>query len=384
MPWETLPSKDGFYCVDWAVVGRMLRSYVRSRAVLANATVNTESHWIGPNLHTVDVDWDKVKTQTNQQAEGLLADFFRSAQFSGQNQISRLAHFVEITSHNNLKFQGMMRDAQHKTMENIDASVSRAETGIKVARFTRDASAEFLMVTASLVAVPVGIGAIAVGSGLKATARGQDDPKATKRTIAATFATEFVFAVVELGADAKLEELAKAAGDAAFKATASQLERKAAEKGMKLGLAILKNNAKLALEPTKAVLEGKSFQEGLITGGVKAIGGTHSEILKSMIEADERFPMVAAIADAVFEVTMDRAADSLSDANKGEKSERGEKEPPGLVKPVKDEHVILDALAYDRKLVQQTAIRKIAAAGPPIANPAVVFPHVRAAAGFNR
>jgi hypothetical protein len=384
MPWSTFTSKDGIYLVDWDVVGRMLRSYVRSCAVLTHAIVNSEFHWIGPNLHTVDVDWDTVRCQTNSQAESKFAEFYGKAQSNMSAQIAYLAHLIEVTKHNNARFQRMLHDAQQQTMKNIEKSVGRAETGLNVARFTRDASAALLMVSASLVAVPVGIGAVAVGSGLKATARAQDDPKATKSTIAATFATEFAFGVIDLGAEAKIEELAKAAGDAAFKSTASELERKAAEKGMKLGLGILHSVAKTATDPTKAVLEGKSFQDALIKGGLDAAVGTHKEILKWMIDGDERFKMLSAIAETAIDFGADKGADALIEANKEQKYDRKINERPKLVRPVTPAEALFDAVAYDRKLIAQIAIRQIGSSAGLIAKPAISFPRVRQSAGFNR
>lgn len=384
---ETFTSLDGTYLVDWAAVGRMIRSYVRSRATLANTKVNEEFHWIGPTLHTLDVDWDKVKSQTDSESATLLAEFYRKAQFSTQSQIACLAHWVETTRKNNDEFHKKMQDAQKKSMANIDKSVGRAETGLRIARATRDASAEFLMVSATIVSGgAVAVGAVAVGSGLKATAKSQDDPAATKGAVAVTFASEFAFGLIDIAGGKVIDHYAeRAAEEALLKAVGGEAAKKVAEeaakKGTKLGLAILWNQVKgVTLEPAKAVIQGKTFQQGLVTGSLKSVGGTHGELLKYMVLADTTFPKLAAIADTAISLGMDGLAEAVSEP----KEERGEKggEAPRLAQPSHPEHLLLDALAYDRKMIEQTAIRRIGAPAHRIANPPTSFPKVKAAAGF--
>jgi hypothetical protein len=364
MAWDSFVSDDGIYQVDWEVIGRMIRSYVRSCAMLEHSKTNEEFHWFGPTLHSIDVEWDKVKRQTDDRGEILLRDFYRNLQLSTQRQISHLAHWIELTSHNNTAFQRKMRDAQKQTMENIDKSVNHWGTAIEAARLTRDTSAEFLVVSATVVSGGAMFGALAVGSGLKATATAQDDPKATKKQIAVTFASEFAVGLIDVKGCKLIDKAAEhAAEQALLKAVGGQTARKlteeAAKKGTKLGLAILWNQAKsITLEPGKAVIEGKTFKDGLLTGSLKATGGTHGEILKYLVLEDSRFPKLAAIADTAISIAADKAADSIK-----ERGER-EKEAPKLPKPADPSHPILDALAYDRKMIEQTAIRKIGSAAP--------------------
>src|SRR5271167_4937811 len=116
MPWETFTSRDGIYAVDWEGVGRLIRSYARSMAILENARVNTGSHWFGPNLHTVDVEWDRVRQRTLFHSESLLRNFYYGAQVNMQTQLARLLHMVDATRVNTAKFQEKMRGAQKQTM----------------------------------------------------------------------------------------------------------------------------------------------------------------------------------------------------------------------------------------------------------------------------
>lgn len=389
MAWEKFTSLDGIYLVDWGAVGKMIRSYVRSQATLANLTVNDEFHWVGPNLHTVDVNWDQVKSQTDHGSESLLAEFYRNAQFNAQNQISRLAHWVEITAHNNAAFHDKMHDAQEKTMENIAKSVGRTQTAINAAIFTRDTSAEFLMVSATIVSGGTAA-TLAVGGGsfLKATARYEDDVKATKGTFAVTFAAEFAAGMIDVGVgkviNAKAEE---AAGKALLEAVGSkelkEIEAEAAKKGVKVSLAILWNHVKgVTVEPAKAVIEGETAQKGLVTGGLKTVGGTHGEILKYLVLDDEKYAKTAAIADTIISIGADKIAESINESNEEKKREGAEGKAPKISKKAHSDHVLLDALAYDRKMIEQMAIRKIGSAGPAIANPSRAFGHIKTAAGF--
>jgi hypothetical protein len=134
MAWETLRSRDGFYLVDWGIVARIIRSYARSRAMLKYSKTNEEFQWFGPNLHTVDVDWDQVRIYTDAEGEHLLGMFYRNAQGRTQNQIAQLVHWIEVTKHNNGRFQKQMREAQKKTMENIEKSVERGKVGLEIAQ----------------------------------------------------------------------------------------------------------------------------------------------------------------------------------------------------------------------------------------------------------
>jgi len=374
MGWETFQSRDGIYAVDWQGVSRIIRSFARSKAMVskANTKVNEEFHWIGPTLHTVDVNWDQVRRQTDNEGEMLLSNFYQMLRYNPQAEIARLVHWADQTRLNNAKFHQMMRDAQKQTMENIDKSVDRAEIGLKIARHTRDFSAEFLMVSATIVsggtaAALAAAGGITVGAGLKATARGQDDPSATKKQIAATFATEFAVGVLDLGAGKMIKGAAGKAAEAAVEravggTVARKVTEKAAEKGTTLALAMLWNQVKgIAVEPGKAVIEGETFQKGLLTGALKTGGGIHGEILKYLVLDDQEFPKLAAIADT----TISYAADEISKALTEKKEEKEHGAEPELVNPETDEHALLDCLAYERRMVEQMALQKIGSFRPP-------------------
>lgn len=375
MAWESFTSNDGIYYVNWAGIARIIRSFVRSKATLDNSRVNVESHIFGPDLHTVDVDWDKVRLQTDTDSEATLADFYQAAKFSMQTQVARLHSLISNTRQNSATFQNKMHDAQRKTMANIDKSVSRAETGLVIARATRDFSGEFLMVGATFLSggAAAPLLAIAGGSGLKATAKYQDSSHPDIKEAGVTFVAEFAMGVIDLGVGRGIDQ----AAEKAFKeAVGPELEKEAAKRSTQLALAILWSKTKGAtLEPTKAVIEGDTLQKGFTTGAFKAIGGTHSELLKYFL-VDPKMQKTAAIVDTLFSVVADRVSDKLNEP--ADKERTG---PPKLAPHPTPKHALIDAAVYDWKTIEQMAVRKIGSAGAA-GKPS--WQHVRTAASMKR
>lgn len=375
MTWETFPSNDGIYYVSWDGVARILRSYVRSKATLENSKINIESHIIGPDVYTIDVNWDAVRAQTDSQSEYLLADFYQASKCSMQTQVSRLHDMIAKTRRNSADFQNKMHNAQRQTMANIDKSVSRAETGLTIARATRDFSAEFLMVGATFVSggTAAPLLAIAGGSGLKSAAKYEDSSHPDIKEAGVTFVAEFAMGVIDLGAGKGIDHLA----ENAFKeAVGTKLEKEAAKRSTQLALAILYSKTKgAALEPAKAVIEGDTLQKGFATGAFKAIGGTYGELLKYFL-LDPKMQKSAALVGTLLSVAADRISDKLTEPNGNEKTG-----PPKMARPATPKHALLDAAVYDWKTIEQIAIRKIGSAGSS-GQPS--WQHVRAAAGLKK
>src|SRR5438105_590758 len=104
MGWESFTSRDGIYLVNWGGVTKIIRSCVRSAATLANAQVRHQpsfSTWLPlvtpPDVTTLDVDWDRVRSQTESESEAALADFYQAAKYGMQVQISRLHCMISAT-----------------------------------------------------------------------------------------------------------------------------------------------------------------------------------------------------------------------------------------------------------------------------------------------
>jgi len=382
MGWQYCPSLDGFYLVNWEGVGKIIRSFARSQAILNHSKINDEFHWIGATVSTFDVDWDAVTSETNTVSQHLIASRYqavqRGARFCMRDLIAALGHWLEATKHNNATFQKMMHQAQKTTAGNIDKSVARLQTAIKVARLTRNASAEFLMISATCLTggeagvlgytlagnevLAAGGGAVLVGSGLKTVSFAQDHPEASKGKLAVTFTTEFAVGLVDLftargidkaGEDA-VKEFERTVGNEAF----TKLEAEAATKGTKVMLAVLYNKVKgMTLDPCKAIIQGETVQKAYTTAGVKAVGGTGGELFKSMLEDSDRGKIVGVIADTAISLTADQFSDDLMESNSPE-SKDSKQAPQIVVATASDDDAALDALLYDKEMIEQLAVRK--------------------------
>jgi hypothetical protein len=365
---EVFRSRDGIYLVDWALVGRMIRSYVRAQEMLDehNTKVNTDSHWFGPTLHTVDVNWDAVTKNTTFKSEAQLRDFYCNAKRSMRSQINLLKCWNRETAKLNDKFQAQMRDAQHQTMANIGSSVSHFGTAIKVAQVTRDFSAEFIMVGATYLtggAAAWALPSVGAAAGLKTWARAQDDPKASGVQLAVHFATEFALGGLDLGAGKLIKSIAENAGKrAAINALGGDTLKKAAEhaaqKGTEVALGILWTHAKgFGGETTKSYLQTGSFKKAAVTGGLKVAGGIHSKILETLLP--ERFQKTIALADTTISFGMDKLTDLTTEPREAEER----KQPPQIYRPIAHEHH-LDAICMPRDVVDAYVVRQIGSAGP--------------------
>lgn len=373
MGWEYISSLDGVYLVNWDGVGKIIRSFARSQAILTHSAINEEFHWIGANVSTFDVDWGAVTTQTNAVSQSLLASRYQSAHRGGRfcmkELIEALGHWMEATKHNNAQFQKMMHKGQERTIANIDKSVSRLDKAIHVAKFTRNVSAEFLMVAATFLTggttsvlgfelagnqvLAAGAGGILVGSGMKTEIRWQDDPKASNSQLAATFTTEFAVGLMDLFAGKGIDQ----AGEEAFaEAVGSDAAKEAAKSGTRVTLAIVYNKVKgMGLEPGKAIIQGDSVQKAYTAGAAKAVGGTGGEIFKSFLDDSESGKIVGAIADTAISLTADQFAEDQTESKGAESKDKTQ--APQIALDSSDDP-IPDSLAYERKMIEQLAVRK--------------------------
>jgi hypothetical protein len=253
-----------------------------------------------------------------------------------------------------------------------------------VLEFTRDSSAEFLMVSATIVsggtaAAFAAGGGLVVGAGLKTTAKYQDakfqghDPSKipTTKQLAGFFAVEFGVGLLDLAGAKYIGKMAKAAEEAAKLRGVGHIAAKAAEKGTEMGLAILWNVIKGAtVEPGKGIVEGKLLNEGdgaakgFVAGGLKSAGGTHGEILKYFLSAQgERGKILSAFGDTAISLAADHLAEQWTST---EGQEAVDREPHvTILTPRTGEQRLVDAIAYERSVVERTAIYQVGTAAPP-------------------
>jgi hypothetical protein len=205
MAWVTVSCPDGPYEMDVDGITRLIRSYAYAKALGDNSEIETESHVIGPDIETVKTDWDQVAKQRDIIASQSANDFYwqMSSGMNGKAGIDYLEGLIEERDDYHDTIHELQKKASKDTMANINASVDRGQTGLEVATFIRDASAEteLALVTggASLPEAAVGLG---LGSVLKGGFKWQDT-----RSIGQGIAegsTELVMNVFTFGVISKL------------------------------------------------------------------------------------------------------------------------------------------------------------------------------------
>lgn len=340
MAWEIFHSDDGVYLIDWAGLARIVRSCKRAEAMKAcSELVISEKHWIGPDLWSVEVKWDKVNLQTTTQTELELRRFNDSAKRSMRRELQRLVSMMEDADDARDIFHDRMADAQHRTMQNIESSVHKGEIGVKVATVVRDTSAEIVMVGATYVtggtAAPLLTG---LGAGMKGAFVYQDTGKADKAL--ATFSTNLLMGAADLKVGAAIKGLGSAS------------ER--------IGMAIVWAKAKATLDVPKSVIEGKTMKQAVSGGGAKLIASTPEtagvEYLKEVLGEGEAWAIPVEVALSIMQ---DKAGEAMSEW--GEKAEKKEtKGPPPHLPPPHPNHRLLDAVVFDQSIIEKTAVQQIA------------------------
>ncbi|HVN20325.1 MAG TPA: hypothetical protein VMU05_16180 [Dongiaceae bacterium] len=171
MAWVTVSCPDGFFEINVDGITRIIRSYAYARALKENSQTHVETHWFGPNLETVDVDWKEVTKQREIIAK-LTADdlyFKLSTGMDGHEAMEYLEGLLDDRDDYMETFHDMQADAGKHTMANIEQSVQRGEYTVEGLTLLRDACAETELVLATGGAGALGlevgsIGGIALSS----------------------------------------------------------------------------------------------------------------------------------------------------------------------------------------------------------------------------
>ena len=171
MAWVTVSCPDGFFEIDVEGITRIIRSYAYARALKENSKTNTETHIIGPDIETVDVDWKEVTKYREIIATQTANDFYLklSTGMDGHEAVEYLEGLLEDRDDYTEIVHDMQAEAGKHTMANIDKSVERGEFGVMAATAIRDACAETELVLATGGAGALGlevgsIGGIAISS----------------------------------------------------------------------------------------------------------------------------------------------------------------------------------------------------------------------------
>jgi hypothetical protein len=125
-------------------------------------------------------------------------------------------------------------------------------------------------------------------------------------------------------------------------------------------MAIVWSKAKSVIEVPKGLIEGKSLKQAVAAGTVKLVASTPAtagvEGLKAVLgEEGEAWAIPVEVALNIFQ---DKSGDAL-----GESGERAEKKqtngPPAHLPHPHPSHRLMEAVVYDKSVIEQTAIKQI-------------------------
>lgn len=353
MPWEMFSSKDGIYQVNWDGIGRIIRSYVRSRAMVQHSVVApTERRWVGPDLYSLEIDWPKVKAETLHQTDHELMKFYSGAQSGMQPQINRLVSMMETAKADHDKIRERLQSAQAQTMANVEQSVRLGQLGIQSATIVRDACFDFLMVGATYLTggaaatagaafevTPAAAGFMTLGAGLKGAATYQDTGKVGNAV--GTFSTNLLFGALDLKAAGIIGKAAKTLAG-------------------KIGLGMVWAKAKAVASVPFSVIEGKRVGEGLSQGMVKMAAATPGaaaiEGLKDFLKPMDMEPWAIPV-EVALNLSLDKAGDMAYDMARQQPERTA---APRHTPPSTPQQHLMDAVLYDRTQIEKTAVRQIA------------------------
>jgi hypothetical protein len=343
MAWEAFRCDDGIYLVNWQGVSQILRSCARARAMTKNSEKKcVEKQFIGPDLWSVEVNWDKVRQETATNAEACFRKFHACARRSMQTELNWLVCQMEQADDDRDAFQDLMAAAQHQTMENIERSVHIGEIGVKAATIVRDVSAEFLMVGATYLTGGAGLVFIPIGSGIKGYGVYTDTGRSDKAV--ATFSTNLILGVADVGVGAKIA-------------------KSFTSKSARIGMAIVWAKTKSVLEVPKGLIEGKDLKEAACAGAVKMAASTPAtagvELLKDVLKVRELEPWAIPI-EVVLNMAQDKGGEMLAKTGEKEPEVRPSQNqvPARLPHPHRNHH-LMDSFLYDRSIIEQTAVQKV-------------------------
>jgi hypothetical protein len=340
MGWTYFKSLQGDALINWDGVYQLVRSYLHAQEMWNNSSVKTESKWIGPNVVSVEVDWDKVRAAKEQGVEPTVLGLFTIAQGSIQDFVSSLLRMMDEKRAYEQQYQSRVRTAQKQTMGNIEASVNRGEIALEGAKLVRDLSAGTLVVGATFLSGGTALGVLGAGSMLKGTAKYQDTGNLGSAAFEASVNMAFGLIGVKISA--------------ANMSTAETLM-----------LNIVLGKAQSTLDPLQGWIEGKTVQEGVVSGVVKMGAAPWAELakdgateaIKDYMKSDPRFKLFAVPAQAVINLVVDRAAGALS-----ERAAPQPKEAPGPP-PRQEGQDLLDAVGKDLAFLNQFVVMQGAFCG---------------------
>jgi hypothetical protein len=243
--------RDGTYLVDERLVRRIIESYFRAKAIASPAhgkEVIMETEWYEPTIKTWEVDWQAVRSTTEQNTIGRLCSKWLISLPLMQPRIADLLYMQTQTANMTAAYRKKLQSYNQANMAARDSIISAWETAEGVATFLRDASATTLMVGATVMSAgTAAVVAGGAGTALKFTAKLQDGKGKWQDHIGAASVQavgDMIFTIIP-----------------ATKAGAVMRGAKGAQEGAIMFL-------EAAWDTSVSLLEGKEMTEALLDGAL--------------------------------------------------------------------------------------------------------------------
>jgi|SRR5579862_8154703 hypothetical protein len=341
MSWTSFSDDKGQnWVVDQTGLWIFVRQFVYAQLLLEKSRINKEHNWIGPDLVTVETDFAGIRAVRDQRSFDLYATLELQTLANGKEAFNNLVLMRGEMDDNSDNFKSMQRNASRETMQNINTSVSRGQTGLEVATVVRDLSASTLVVGATFLSGGAAFGVLGAGSALKGTARYQDSGNIGSAVLEAsgTFVVGMITMAPALGEASQAVKLGA-------KVTAPAMAT-----SQRVALVVVGAQVDATFEGAKSAMEGGSAKEALAKGATRfvtdiASGGTGIKLDKMAL------PVVARLVTDTAGAVISDTAGNLA-ANKV-------KPPvvPAKLVPVRDCNPVINGATTDEDYVRALVLR---------------------------
>lgn len=268
---------------DPDVIYSIIRAAVRAQLIRRRSrVVENNAGWLLPTTYNLDVNWNGFRSELNSECERYWHNAEMQLRTDPQTMQGNLTGLVTDAVNDMAWFRNETRSAAQRSNSSISRVVSNWETAESVARFVRDGSATFLIVTSGVVSGGAGFAAagaagmtgisggtamttLAVGSAMRGAFTYQDTGNVGSAALNAVGS----FTVGAIGLTA--------AGGAA--GAASQMSR--AEQATVL---IISSAAQGTVSGLQAIVEGKGFKVAAAQAGVSALTQAVGGVVGQRIE----------------------------------------------------------------------------------------------------
>lgn len=212
----------------------------------------SESHWYNPmswalpDVSHAEVPWESVREYSERFTADDLRDMRAAVASNSAAAVARrLEEMIDVTGQKKEAFADWMGTLQTQNMQAISKAVDDYQSNVEIAKFVRDASAEGLMVGASVMTGGAAVAALGGASFFKGACKFQDTDSVGAAVMEGV--GSFAFAYVKLGKSFSFKEnMVLAFVQAPYKAGTELVG------GESMGKALLKGGLKLTGPVTEA------------------------------------------------------------------------------------------------------------------------------------